>query len=363
MATLSPAPQAPPVALARHPYVQSCATDSVVIVWDTDVPGDSVVEYGITPGLGLTAQDPALVTQHAARLTGLEPGATYHYRVTSNGAVLASDTFRVSKTSSSEFSFAVLGDSGDGSSRQRMVASSMLARDPDLVLHTGDVVYDDGEAEDYDPKFFDIYRDLIASVCIFPSLGNHDYHTSRAQPYLDAFFLPANNSSQTERYYSFDYGDAHFVALDSNLEGAEFTAMKEWLAKDLASSARRWKFAFLHHALYSSGSKHGIDWRIREELSPIFEAHNVDMVFSGHEHNYERSLPRRDYVSTSKGVIYVVSGGGAGLYRVGKSDFTAHSASVNHFVWVRINGEKLTLEAVDASGTVFDAYDIDKTGQ
>ena len=110
----------------------------------------------------------------------------------------------------------MIGDSGTGSTAQYAVADRMVALDPQFVLHTGDVVYPDGQADGYDPFFFQPYQALARRAPIFPTLGNHDYSSRAGQPYLDAFYLPHNNPANTERYYSFDWGNAHFTALDFN---------------------------------------------------------------------------------------------------------------------------------------------------
>ncbi len=240
----------------------------------------------------------------------------------------------------------------------------MRALNPDFVLHLGDVIYSKGEASKYDPYFFEPYRDLIDRAPVFPSLGNHDYGTDSGQPYLDAFYLPANNPAGAERYYSFNWGEAHFVALDSMQPYTPDSAMTQWLATDLAASTAKWKFVFFHHAIYSSGP-HGLHdpyvRPMRDALAPLFERYGVDIVFNGHDHDYERSTPRRDYPPDSHAVVYVVSGGGgAGLYPVGSSAFTAYSAMVHHTVQVQVDGCILSLRAIDTTGAVFDQIALGK---
>lgn len=373
----APTPAAPPIAspasgaprLVRYPYVQSCAADSIVVAWSTDVPADSVVEYGASPSLDFTVSSDDKVTLHAISLTGLAPETTYHYRVRGNGAILAEDTFRTNKLpSSASFSFVAFGDSGSGSDVQKQLAAVMVAADPDLAIHTGDVVYPGGQVENYGPNFFTPYKDLIASVCIFPVTGNHDLITDKGKPYFDVFHLPANNPQGTERYYSYDYGNAHFVALDSLIEkegsafeGPDAVAMKEWLIADLSGTDKLWKFVYLHNPPYSSGSKHGSYLNVRKVFSPIFEQYNVDIVFSGDDHSYERTHPIREFAAEGNGVIYVVTGGGGANTRpVSKSDFTAFSAQKHHFVHVKVTGETLTIEAIDQHGAVFDRHTIDR---
>jgi hypothetical protein len=351
---VAPVQQAP--ALTRGPYLQSTTRDSTLVVWQTDRPGDSVVEYGASD-YSLLSSDSASTTTHVIPLLGLIPGTTYQYRIKTDGAVLHAATFATAPDPGDAFDFVMIGDSGVGSEAQAAVAAQMRTLEPDFVLHLGDVIYPDGQAEGYDPLFFDPYAGVVDRVSVFPVLGNHDYISSRGRPYLETFYLPANNPEQTERYYSFDWGNAHFTALDSNQRFEPDSDERRWLEADLAASDALWKFAFLHHAIYTSGP-HGADGYVtplRDALAPLFEQYGVDFVFAGHDHDYERSTPRRDYAPDSDGVVYVVSGGGgAGLYAVGASPFTAFASSAHHLVQVRIDGCIFSLRAISVTGAVLD---------
>jgi 3',5'-cyclic AMP phosphodiesterase CpdA len=234
------------------------------------------------------------------------------------------------------------------------VADRLVTLAPDFVLHTGDVIYPAGQADGYDPFFFQIYRTLLWRAPMFPTLGNHDYGTVGGQPYLDAFYLPHNNPTNSERYYSFDWGSAHFVALDFN-DGPS-PAQLDWLQADLAATAQPWKFVFYHQAIYSSGP-HGYEPYLigkRAVLAPIFEAHHVDVVFNGHDHDYERT-------QSINGVVYVVSGGGgASLYNVTPQSFSAYAEKTYHAVVVDVDGCTLNLQAVKPDGVVFDTLALNK---
>jgi len=340
--------------LTRGPYLQATTRDSVIVVWQTDVAGDSVVEYGET-GYTQTASDSTPVTTHVITLTGLAAATTYQYQIKTGGTLLYQSTLATVPDPGAAFDFTVIGDSGNGSFGQMAVALQLEALDPDFLLHTGDVIYPLGQASGYNPYFFTPYHYLVDRAPVFPSLGNHDYATANGQPYLDAFYLPAS-SPGGERYYSFDWGDAHFVALDSNWGFTVNTSMLDWLESDLAASTAEWKFVFFHHALYTTGP-HRNDPTLpilRDALGPVLSKYKVDIVFNGHDHAYERSRPLN-------GVIYVVTGGGGGdLYSVGTSGDIVFSASVYHAVQVQIDGCLLSLRAIDISGTTFDQIVLTK---
>ncbi len=342
------------VALTRGPYLQSVTNTSAIIVWRTDRPGSSRVDYGVGDyAHSIDLPDPTI--EHVVTLADLITGAEVLYRVSTDGAELASGSFRTAPGPDRPFSFAVIGDSGTGSRDQYAVADRMVALDPQFVLHTGDVIYPDGQADGYDPFFFKPYRTLATRAPIFPTLGNHDYRSQRGQPYLDAFYLPHNNPANTERYYSFDWGNVHFTALDFNT-GPD-AAQLEWLHNDLASTNKLWKFVFYHQAIYSSGPHGYASWveAKRALLAPIFEQYHVDIVFNGHDHDYERT-------QSIKGVLYIVSGGGGGpLYQVNPQSFSAYAESTYHAVFVTSDGCTLKLQAVKPDGTVFDSTTLTKT--
>ena len=340
----------------REPYLQGVTASSATIAWVGDEYGVGTVEYGETPQLGREQVDTNEARRHAVTLTDLEPASTYHYRVVQTNGSSGTDRFRTAPADEdSRFSFAVVGDSGDGGRAQLEVAGLLERLRPDLILHAGDVVYPRGAEKDYDRRFFAPYRTLIKEVPIFLVLGNHDVRHRDGAAYLDNFYPPLHNPGSTKRFYSFDWGGAHFVALDSELyhddRGASPEEQKAFLERDLAATRKRWKFAFLHRSLYSS-SRHGPDELIREDFEPLFARYGVDVVFSGHDHVYERTAP-------VMGVTHVVSGGGGReLYRAGKERWTACSKSAHHAVLVHIGDSRLDLETIEPDGNVFDRWHL-----
>jgi acid phosphatase type 7 len=337
---------------SRGPYVQGVTPTSAVIAWMSGEIGAGVVKYGKTPELGLEEVDLGIGRRHAVVITTLDSGSTYHYLVDSGGVPSAPGTFSTAPAGEdSRFSFAVVGDSGGGGKGQLAVAGLLERLKPDFILHTGDVVYSDGEQRHYNRRFFSPYGELIKNVPVFPGLGNHDVREGNGAAFLENFRPPLGSPGSTKRYYSFDWGDAHFVALDSELyfgdEGGSAEQQRAFLERDLAATGKRLKIAFLHRSPYGS-SRHRGDKRVRADLEPLFARHGVDLVFAGRDHVYERMVPIR-------GVTYVVTGGGGRrLYPAGKGLLTACSRSAHHAVVVRVDGGRLSLEAVEPDGTGFD---------
>jgi PKD repeat protein len=325
--------------LTRGPYLQAAGQSTMTLVWNLDVSATCVLRWGPLPGPNWeNVQSLGASRVHVVELTALRPDTRYFYEVEADGVVVATggdcyfDTYPPIN-SRKPFSFLAWGDSGTGDANQGAVAAQMnaLSPRPAFGLGIGDLIYPKGEVANYNPRFFTPYAQLLRNMVIWPAMGNHDAATQNGKPYRDAFVLPA--ASGTELYYSFDYGSAHFVCLDSQVTyfagSAARNAMLAWLTSDLdAANANvaRWKFVFFHHPPYSKGT-HDSDaeaqlvW-MRNNLNPIMEARGVDFVLTGHSHVYERSYLLKNHaalqsslndytkIATQDGTIYIVTGCG-----------------------------------------------------
>lgn len=236
--------------------------------------------------------------------------------------------------------FALIGDSGTGDSAQHRVAQAMLryftnSRRFAFVLMLGDNLYHD----DYTNEFLVPYRPLLdRGVTFYAALGNHDRT-------LQKNFKPFNMNDRT--YYAFTRGNARFVALDSNQPNDR--AQHEWFDGAFGDTGTKWRIAFFHHPLYSSG-QHAEQSRdvIRPALESALVRNKVDVVFSGHEHLYERISPQRS-------VRYFVSGGGGrNLHSVKPSAFDEVAVSAHHFMVVALSGDQMFFEAIATDGRMLD---------
>ena len=360
--------------LTRHPSLWKVTTSSIQIAWQTDVAAPGKVLYGLTPALGSEATDAVTATDHAVTLNGLAQMSRYYYRIVAGPDTLTAgdDTLHTAPPGAAPFRFVAFGDCGTGDANQYAVAARVGALNPDLALILGDVIYEGGEAANFTPRYFTPYRPIIRRSVWYPVVGNHDIVTSNGQPFLDAFYLPTNSVDGTEKYYSFDYGNAHFAAIDGNQPFN--TNMYGWLDADLAQTTKPWKFVYFHQPMYSDPGVHGSDLTLRSYLEPILVGHDVDVVFQGHNHYYSRSYPIRNGVAVDTaqgssyhnpgGVIYIVAGGGGrGLYGVTNTDPLIRSAfSVFHTASVDVVGDSINVQAVLPDGTVFDSFSIVKSG-
>jgi hypothetical protein len=377
-------PGAPPSAtLVRGPFLQQAADTSIRIVWATRESGEGQVRYARQAGGGgdafaaaarrhvaaVTSGLPFDYYDYEATIQGLTPSSSYEYELYLNagpvgpGAEYAFITAPEAGTGT--VSFIVYGDSGTGSSEQRQLASLMTADSFDIALHAGDIAYGNGGGtgdatwQTFLDWFFGIYDGWLPYRPIFPSEGNHDSRPSNGdgRAYLDLFSLPNG-----ERYYSFDYGPVHFVALDTEYafqDTARRAAQLAWLESDLAATSQPWKVAFYHRSPFSAGGEHGSDLAVRNAFAPVFERYGVQLSLSAHEHDYERTVPVA--IAGGPPVVYVVAGGGgAPLYPAGTASWTAHSASRHHYVRASADACTLTLEAVALTGAVFDGTTLSR---
>lgn len=368
----APAPQTG--RLLRGPQVAQPTTTSIVVAWRSDAAEIGAVEYGPTPALGSEVADAAPTTEHVLTLAGLQPGTRYHYRILLDGVVVSEghECATCSDDPAAPIVFAALGDTGPGFS-QGAVAARVLAANPDLVVHTGDVIYQNGLEEELDPAYFGPYAGLIDRIPFYLSLGNHDTQLHGGGPLLRAVYLPTNSADGSEKFYSFDRGGIHFVALNTQDVTSPGSVQHTWLDGDLraAAATATWIVVFFHRPPYSN-SRHGGSGSLRADLVPLFEAHGVDLVLTGHDHNYERTFPLRDgapvnanqepdYVDPGTPVYVVTGGGGRSLYQSGSDERTAFSRSVYHFTRVEVQGRRLDLEAVGSDGAVIDRMSITKS--
>lgn len=370
---------------------------------------------------------------YEATLAQLARGERFDYRVLLGGRPVFTSTGMAPRGPGEPHSFAVIGDTGTNSQGQRRLAVQLGEMRPEYLVHVGDIAYMSGLISQYYKNHFPVYNcdpgtaapcvSLLRSVTSMAIPGNHDIHeavrfgwqpgslayfyywslplngplTDRAslnlprlvgrESVVEAFFARAPGYPQMAMY-SFDWGDAHWLMLDSNayVDWSD-PRLLAWVKRDLeAARGARWRFAALHHAPFSTGRTHGSDQWMRQ-LAPVLEAGAVDVVFSGHVHNYQRTRPLKfqpsldgrvkkipgefaidkefDGVSKTKpnGIIYIVTGAGGMTLKEGNRDnnpskwepFTAQFHGSRHsFTLVEIAPERLAIRQIDANGATVD---------
>lgn len=369
--------------LVAGPMVQMPEAGRLTIVWEWKPWGGSYLRW--SDGARSELVTATLEGDRCeAVIKDVDAGATVQYSLAYGGLfgkardLAPSYTVRTPPDRNAGFRFLAFGDSGNGSNGQYDLAQIMSRQKCDLVIHTGDLIYPAGSPEDYLRKFYDPYASLIASVPFMASLGNHDCATEKGVPLLKQFVLPRNGPDglEAERNYWFDYGNARFVALDTNrsteLGVISFEDMKAkvapWLREALANTDARWKFVFFHHPPYT-GSTHDADGQafVKDAFAAVVDETGVDVIFTGHNHLYERTAPIKGdkVVGEGEGPVYITTGaGGATLY---PEDLPApdyirfFKDGIFSFTVVDLTTDKLSLRQIDENEKVIDEYVIDKS--
>jgi hypothetical protein len=445
--------------------------ESMIVAWQTQMGhADFAVDFGPSERYGHTATcdhrvrvsgrggdgEPRL--NWTAMIDGLGLAQTCFYRVRGSGQVLAEGYFTTRQPRGGTIRFVAFGDNSYGDISDRAIAYHAYRQNPDFVMNCGDNVYESGTENEYQRYFFPVYNadvaglrlgaPLLRSVPFYTVIANHDVQDKDengheiadftrnpdALAFYTAMHLPLNGPERPTyptpttgpagrvaafqscagvRFprmanYSFDYGDAHFLCLDSNRYiDPNDPALQTWIAGDLSQTDARWKFVVFHHPPFNVGHEHYEVQHMRV-LAPLFESHGVDIVLSGHEHNYQRPRPLRfnpsgaghsadiggkdrrvqgtftidrtfDGVTNTRpeGILYIVTGaGGKHLYDPGftdnpdrwthaddhHADYVVKMVTDRHSLTVfEVDGARLTMAQVDEAGREFDRIAVTKT--
>jgi predicted phosphodiesterase len=278
----------------------------------------------------------------------LSTGTTYHYIVRSDGAQSDPYTFATAPNGSTPFQFLLYGDNRTQPDKHQTVVDRMNLEAADFIINVGDVVEDGWIPWQYDQQFFDQIGPLMATTPLYVSIGNHEAESLFFYRY---FSFPGH-----ERWYTFDYGNARFIALNSNFSLQPWTPQYPWFVSELQRAQAdgvEWLFVFCHHPAYAEGwGGDGGQLDIRNHYLPLMEQYGVDAFLAGHTHDYERG--------ELNGIIHIVTGGGGGPLSSWSQDH-AHITvyeSRYHYVKVEITGKTATFAAIDPDGTVFDTFTL-----
>ena len=447
------------------PYLQigrEPSTESLELLWHVDdVNADWAVEQRNDKNNAWKRTEKVAYTRIAVKgipphrvyhtkLTSLIPGSTFAYQVLKDGKVVFSAEGKAPRSASQSYRFIAAGDIGAETPDQKLIALRAFELKPDFVLIPGDIVYENGTISEYRQKFWNIYNaekadtqgaPLMSSVPFITAAGNHDTDNRDLDKYPDdlgyymfwdqplngplgaegsaavpvlkgsdenrkAFMAAAGDAYPRMTNYSFDYGNAHWTVLDGNpYVDWSNKELLEWVKNDLASAKNAtWRFVMFHQPSFNSSHEHFEQQQMRV-LSPVLEAGNVDVVFNGHVHNYQRSFPltfapykksipllggkdgktvRGTLVTGSwkldkayngktttkpNGIIYVITGaGGQELYNPEQNNdpdswqkFTSKFISDVHSLTVAdVKGKTITIRQISAQGKELDAFTITK---
>jgi acid phosphatase type 7 len=410
------------------PYLQQANPQQMHIAWRTALPQVAIVKYGLSKfNLNLQSVQSNSVVQHFVLLSSLQPNTTYFYTIHNATTQLVPDTFSFvtppNYGSKQKMRFLALGDCGSGLLEQAKVRDmlnyQLQGKYINAILLLGDNAYVNGHDTEYIYNFFGPYQNkfIFPNSCIYPAPGNHDYAGNWVNhniPYYDVFKTPqlaevGGLASNHKEYYSYNYGNVHFISIDSY--GTEpitnyrvydtLSDQYAWLRQDLATNTQAWTVIYFHHPPYTMGT-HNSDnewelYTLRQNLIQLFDRFGVDLVLNGHSHNYERSYLLKGHVgaentfskaihcldsgsafydgspkscpyikngSAAKGTVYAVAGA-AGKNGNGQTSFP-HEAlpfsqvSGNGALYFEVEDNKLQATYLSSDSTIKDRFTIYK---
>lgn len=364
-------------AVDRYPYLQQPTETSVLVALKTSAASTATLDWGISPtNLSNTLSSATQAQKHDFTISGLQPNTQYYYQVSSSsGFTSAVEHFWTAKPKGTpDVSFLHYGDCGYNNSTQNGISALMEQEEVDFAVVAGDV--DQGTGDNYDNVFFGVYKNMLAHDCHYTAIGNHDIIANNGADFFDAFYQPTNNPQGSEHYYTFTWGNAKFICLDSNMDYDPGSDQHDFMLEELRCNDHQWLFVFFHHPPWTNGwdpsyyvpfqqyYEYDGEDDMRTDLVPYFEQYGVDFVLNGHSHCYQRG--------SMNGVEYVISGGAGSPVLDGRTcnTFPSYNACapnistelyINQYVRFDIDGDEATYVCIDPSGAVVDSVTLTKT--
>jgi hypothetical protein len=350
------------VKIVRGPYLQATTGESIRIAWWTNIPAPSVVNYGVG-NRSQQVSDPVLTQQHVMLIGALTAGTTYMYQTVSGTATSTASTFTTAALPGSTFSFAAVGDYGGGSSQETQIATNIANGGTQFVQTLGDNIYPEAQDpnfattySDFDARFYKPYANAMLKQTLWLAAGNHEYYGNEA--FWQHIWMPNN-----ERWYSYNWGDAHILVLDTEQPYTPGTPQYQFIQTDLSTSQSNvWRIVVIPRPPYSSLSNSSSSVNVRTYLVPLFEQQNVQLVLTGNSHNYERSYPLLGGVpQTSGGTTYIVSGGGGnGLnqFLISQPSWSAFRQAAYEHLDITVSPNSLRIDAITETGSILDSNTI-----
>jgi len=329
------------------------------VLWQLTSTATCTIEWGTSTSYSLGNVQTSQYGndhQHTYTIPNLTPGTKYYYRVTVNSETFAGSFYSAPNDNATSLKFFAYGDTRSHPEDHDPVAEEMIetyVADEEfqtLVISMGDLV-DDGDRESHwDNQFFDPaypnIQEMLANLPYQSCMGNHEESGILFQKYFPYPF-------EAGRYWSFDYGPAHFVVVDQYTTYGPGSPQLNWIANDLASTNKIWKFIHLHEPGWSAGGGHSNNTSVQNYIQPLCELYGVLMVFAGHNHYYARA--------EVNDVTHITTGGGGAPLRTPDpgNPYIITVAEAYHFCKVEINNSTLNFTAVKPDGTTIDAFTIE----
>ena len=366
------------------PYLHLATKNSVNILWETNMPASAVLEYGtevpLKKSIEVAGASPSEKGYEAyiqeITIPNLEPHTKYFYNIklrNLDGVEMESGiySFQTAVRAEETYQFAAIGDTETRPHINNQISQQIWSERPDFVIHLGDLT-DGGKKNSkwqWNYEYFEGMSQLHARIPVFPVPGNGEGQDLY-------WYKKYHRLGEEEAFYTFNYGNSAFFMLNSNARKEEFKAggkQYQWLDEQLEKSTAKWNFVCMHHAPYSTDENdYGNSWEGKEEygdklvkqLIPVFEKHQVDIVFFGHLHTYSRMGPiAKEQIDNKNGVWYIQTGGAGGnLEDFGptRAWFSEKVYAGHHYCLVNINQGKLVFKMYDTEGRLKDYMVLEK---
>ena len=341
------------------PYLQAVTEKSICVMVESDSTDPITIEYGRTASYGSKATTNSMLSTntkaetptyvHRIYLTNLSSGRLYHYRATQDGKTFTKDaSFVTAAPAGKPIRFAALADFRNNPTVHEAIAARIKSAKPMFSIYGGDIC-SNGSYEAFKKEFF-LPNELSLSSCVpfFNVPGNHEGWSTNTKAFTQAPISPKYDQG----YYSFDYGDVHFVAINNYVSYNENSAQWNFVNKDLSTSNKPWKIVFAHEPAYCAGG-HNENKQMINMTIKLFEPNKVDLVIAGHSHFYQHNLVN--------GIHHLVLGSaGAPLYDPGNAPYVVKSAKVYHYAIIDVDKNKLHITVYKEDGSIIDTIEIEK---
>jgi hypothetical protein len=348
-----------PTLMRKAPYLIYAGTNTEMkVMWQTILTDTSTIEWGTDLSYSLGSAQTVEYGgdhQHTYTIAGLTPGMFYYYRVTLGEQEYTGSFHSAPAPDANRVKFFAYGDTRTYPADHDLVAAAIVGEyiaDTELqtmIVSVGDLV-SDGDFESYwDTEFFDpAYTNIQAMLANLPyqvAMGNHEGYGVLFVKYFPYPFVGG-------RYWSFDYGPAHFVIVDQYTTYGPGSAQLTWIENDLAASTKPWKFVCLHEPGWSAGGGHENNTDVQNYIQPLCEQYDVPIVFAGHNHYYARAVVN--------GVHHITTGGGGAPLRSPESGYPyiVYAIAAYNYCKVEIDGGILGFTATTRTGTVIDTFSV-----
>ncbi|HEY3265731.1 MAG TPA: metallophosphoesterase [Armatimonadota bacterium] len=345
--------------VVKGPYLLWVTDHTAIVMWETTAPTAARVTFTPPTGAAQTVDVLATATVEQARIDTLTAGTRYTFTVDAGAQRLGDGAFLTDRREAYPITFAVVGDNQSYPDRFLNINRRLMKRNPEFVINTGDITGDGNNFSLWSTEFFTPSKDVLRFAPCYVSIGNHEANSPdfrRFLPYPET--VTATPVESRGHYYSFLRGNMAFLVCDAEWDMSPGSAQYQWMESTLSSAAFQqatWRVAYCHQPAYSVGWE-GYDGTpaVRNYAFPMFQKYGVSMFFSGHTHDYERTI--------IGDIVHVINGGAAGGNENWGRNWlqSVRYANIFFYLIVKVNGDKLEVSCYDNGDRLVDRYSIQK---